>query len=158
MSSADAGAAISFESRSELSLTSPRGRCLGSCLSNVLWWPGRMATFQFTPALASGFGLLTVQQAVGLHHIDEAARRARTVCTRPESASVPMFAFMPYYHGLPFLLWFISGLRSPEAFLGGARHSDRCGIHHRAALEQQALLGQDGVDGCHDLRAHLLSF
>src|SRR6218665_516368 len=41
----------------------------------------------------------------------------RTVCTRPESASTPMWAFMPKYHWLPFLLCFICGSRSPEVFL-----------------------------------------
>jgi hypothetical protein len=40
-----------------------------------------------------------------------------TVCTSPESTSTPMCAFIPKYHCSPFLVWCISGSRSPSAFL-----------------------------------------
>ena len=39
-----------------------------------------------------------------------------TVCTSPESASVPMCTFMPKYHCLPFLVWCICGSRVFLAF------------------------------------------
>ena len=40
-----------------------------------------------------------------------------TECTSPESASTPMCAFIPKCHWLPFLVWCISGSRSPSLFL-----------------------------------------
>ena len=39
-----------------------------------------------------------------------------TVCTRPLWASTVMCAFMPKCHRLPFLVWCISGSRSPSVF------------------------------------------
>ena len=40
-----------------------------------------------------------------------------TVCTKPESVSTPMWAFIPKCHWLPFLVLCISGSRSPRLFL-----------------------------------------
>jgi hypothetical protein len=42
---------------------------------------------------------------------------ARTVCTRPDSASPPMCAFIPKCHGLPFLLECISASLALSLFL-----------------------------------------
>jgi hypothetical protein len=39
------------------------------------------------------------------------------VCIVPCFASIPMCAFSPKFHWLPFLVWCISGSRSPLAFL-----------------------------------------
>ena len=39
-----------------------------------------------------------------------------SVCTRPESLSTPMCAFMPKCHWLPFLAWCISGSRACSLF------------------------------------------
>ena len=39
-----------------------------------------------------------------------------TLCTSQECMSTPMWAFMPKYHWLPFLVWCISGSRSPWAY------------------------------------------
>ena len=40
-----------------------------------------------------------------------------TWCTRLDSLFVPMCAFMPKYHWLPFFVWCIPGLRFPLLFL-----------------------------------------
>ncbi len=48
-------------------------------------------------------GLFAVQQGVGLDHIVHTARRATHVCTKPESASTPMWAFMPKYRIIAFV-------------------------------------------------------
>src|SRR5271168_4948554 len=45
------------------------------------------------------------------------AALAATEWTWPCFASTPMCAFRPKYHCLPFLVWCISGSRSPLAFL-----------------------------------------
>jgi hypothetical protein len=42
--------------------------------------------------------------------------------------------------------------------LGRAGRRNDAGIDHRACLEQQALLGQGGVDGSQDLSGNLVSF
>ena len=60
-----------------------------------------------------------------------------TVCTNPESASTPMCAFIPKYQLLPFLVCFISGSRSPEAFL----------VELGAAISVASTAGQTGVEG-----------
>ena len=46
-----------------------------------------------------------------------------TLCTMPVSESTPMCTFIPKRHWFPFLVWCISGSRSPDQFLadgGGA--------------------------------------
>ena len=40
-----------------------------------------------------------------------------TACTKPESVSAPMGAFMSWRHWLPLLVWCISGSRVPVLFL-----------------------------------------
>ena len=64
-------------------------------------WP-----FVCTPVARIGKGicLLAVQQLVRLGHVIDVGSRTSTLCTKPESASTPMCAFMPKYHWLPFLV------------------------------------------------------
>ena len=42
--------------------------------------------------------------------------------------------------------------------LGRAGRGNQCGVHHRACLEQQALVGQGRVDGGHGLKAQIVLF
>ena len=74
----------------------------------------------------------------------------RTVCTRPESASTPMCAFMPKNHCWPFLLWCISGSRSPLAFLVelGAEISVASTTVPLRSI--RPLATQQQIDGCQD--------
>jgi hypothetical protein len=62
-------------------------------------------------------GFLSVHQRVACVTSLTLAAVPTTVCTKPESASTPMCAFMPKCHWLPFLVWCISGSRSPLLFL-----------------------------------------
>ena len=67
--------------------------------------------------VAIGVLLLPMQQAVPCATSLACPDVPRTVCTRPESASTPMCAFMPKCHWLPFLLECISGSRILSLFL-----------------------------------------
>ena len=80
------------------------------------------------------------------------------VCTKPDSASTPMCAFMPKCHWLPFFDLVHLGVALTSAVLSGARCRNQGGVHHRTGLEQQALGGQLGVDDLQDLGAQLVRF
>ena len=113
-----------------------------------------MATCQFTPCLAISSRLRhTLVAGIGKDIVSSPCSKPlacvtsltlaavpTTVCTSPESASTPMCAFMPKCHWLPFLVWCISGSRSPLLFLVELGRGNQGGVHHRAALEQQALV------------------
>ena len=70
-----------------------------------------------------------------------------TLWSSPDSASTPMWAFMPKCHWLPFFALLHLWVTLARAVLGGARCSNEGGIDHSCCFEQQAPGGQCGVDG-----------
>jgi hypothetical protein len=66
-----------------------------------------------------------VQQFIGDVQSVSLAVLINTIRTKPELASTPMWASVPKYHWLSFLVWCISGLRCAASFL----------VEHSAAIE-----------------------
>jgi hypothetical protein len=81
-----------------------------------------------------------------------------TVCTSRCRRRTAMCAFIPKCHCCPFLVWCISGSRSPSAFLVGARRGDDGRIHDAAALEQQALRARCALTCLEDVLGQLVLF
>ncbi len=101
-------------------------------------------------------GFFTVQQSMGLSNVmgigcgsRHAVHQAR-VCIHTGMrfhAVVPLVSLLGLVH---------LRVTGTSAVLGGCRHSNQRGIHHRTLLEQQTLGAQRGVDGGQDLDAQVV--
>ena len=77
--------------------------------------------------------------------------------TIPVSESNPMCAFIPKCHWYPFLIWCISGFRSPARFLVDHRLDDG-GVHDGSLQQLQSLGLQVGVDFRNQALAQVMPF
>ncbi len=79
------------------------------------------------------------------------------MCTGPMSTSPAMSAFMPKYHWLRFLVWCISGSRSPFVVGRSGRRNQR-DIDDGTGFEHQASFNQPGIHRGQYLRTALVFF
>lgn len=103
-------------------------------------------------------GFLSVHQRVCLRHVVDVGRCAHH---RVHQARIHIDSNVRHHPEVPLvaLLGLVHlGVSFTAAVLGRTRGSDQRGIDHRAALEQQALGRQRGVDGGQDLQAQVMGF
>lgn len=100
---------------------------------------------------------LPVQQTVGFDNIRELPAVPRTVCTKPESVSTPIWAFMPKYLSLPLLALVHLAVLCLVFVQGGGGRCNQRGIHHGTCLQLQPFGLQQRVDRGQNLIGQLVA-
>jgi hypothetical protein len=116
----------------------------------------------FLDPLVSGItkshAFLTVQQSAGLGNVMHVGRCTDDGVNQPGNSVHPDVGFHSEVPLIALIGLMHLGITLTRTVLGRARCSNQGGIYYGAGLEQQAPLGQGGVDGRHDLQAQVVGF